>query len=89
MVDVHGVSCVLDFGIAKAIGRLQTRQDGALKGKLAYMAPEQLRRRRATHRTDVYAAAVVFWETLTTMRLFEGTTSPRQRPSCSEERWGR
>jgi serine/threonine protein kinase len=65
-----GVSRVLDFGIAKAVGRLQTTRDGQLKGKTAYMAPEQLRGRRVDRRTDVFAAGVVLWEALAGERLF-------------------
>jgi serine/threonine protein kinase len=70
IVCVDGLSRVLDFGIAKATGRLHTTQDGSLKGKLAYMSPEQVLSEPLTRRTDVYAAAVVLWETLTATRLF-------------------
>ncbi len=73
LVGVDGVPRVVDFGIAKAIGRSQVTREGQLKGKLPYMAPEQLRRGGAiTRATDVYAAAVVLWETLTGRRLFDG-----------------
>ncbi len=71
MVGVDGVARVLDFGVAKAAGRLQSTRDGQLKGKLPYMAPEQLRGSRIDRRTDVYAAAVVLWESLTGRRLFD------------------
>jgi len=71
LVGTDGVARVLDFGVAKAVGRLQTTREGQLKGKLAYMAPEQLRG-TASRATDVYAAAVVLWETLTGKRLFAG-----------------
>ena len=71
MVGLDGVSRVLDFGVAKAAGRLQTTQKGQLKGKLAYMAPEQLRAEPVDRRTDVYAASVVLWEALTSQRLFK------------------
>lgn len=70
MVGVDGVARVLDFGIAKARGRLQTTRDGQLKGKLQYMAPEQLRNCPADRQTDIYAAAVVLWEMLAGRRLF-------------------
>jgi serine/threonine-protein kinase len=73
LVGADGVPRVLDFGVAKAAGRIQTTRDGQLKGKLAYMAPEQLRSDGAVdRRTDVYAAGVVLWETLTRQRLFTG-----------------
>jgi len=71
LVGVDGVSRVLDFGIAKAAGRLQTTREGQLKGKLPYMAPEQLRG-VVTRVSDVYAASVVLWELLTSRRLFWG-----------------
>jgi eukaryotic-like serine/threonine-protein kinase len=70
MVGVDGVARVLDFGIAKAIGRLHTTREGLIKGKLAYMAPEQIRGEPVTRRSDVYAMSVVLWEALTGLRLF-------------------
>jgi serine/threonine-protein kinase len=72
LVGTDGVARVLDFGIAKAAGRLHTTRDGQLKGKLGYMSPEQLGGRSVDRRTDIYAAAVVLWEGLTGERLFEG-----------------
>ena len=71
MVGVDGVSRVLDFGIAKASVRLQTTRDGQLKGKLQYMAPEQIRNGHVDRRTDVYAASVVLWEAMGGRRLFD------------------
>jgi serine/threonine-protein kinase len=71
LVGVDGVARVLDFGVAKAVGRLQTTREGQIKGKLAYMAPEQLHGAVVTRQTDVYAAAVVTWEALTGKRLFQ------------------
>ena len=72
LIGTDGVARVLDFGVAKAAGRLQTTREGQIKGKIAYMAPEQLHSGHVTRQTDVYAAAVVLWETLTGRRLFEG-----------------
>ncbi len=72
LIGTDGVARVLDFGVAKAAGRLQTTREGQLKGKIAYMAPEQLHTGHVTRQTDVYAAAIVLWETLTGKRLFEG-----------------
>ncbi len=71
LVGTDGVARVLDFGVAKAAGRLQTTREGQLKGKLGYMAPEQIRG-EVTRVTDVYAASVVLWEALTSKRLFKG-----------------
>ncbi len=71
LVGTDGVARVLDFGVAKAAGRVQTTREGQLKGKLAYMAPEQIGG-TVSRQTDVYAAAIVLWETLTGQRLFVG-----------------
>ncbi|MBL8610266.1 MAG: protein kinase [Myxococcales bacterium] len=72
LVGVDGAARLLDFGVAKAANRFHSTGDGAVKGKLPYMAPEQLRGQRVDRRTDVYAMSVVLWETLTRTRLFEG-----------------
>ncbi|MBW2453967.1 MAG: serine/threonine protein kinase [Deltaproteobacteria bacterium] len=72
MVGIDGVPRVLDFGIAKATGRVQTTKEGQIKGKLAYMAPEQLAGEEVGPTTDVYAASLVLWEALTGRRAFQG-----------------
>ncbi len=74
LVGLDGVARVLDFGVAKAAGRLQTTRDGQVKGKLAYMPPEQLNAGSVNRQTDIYAAAVVLWEALAGRRLFDGET---------------
>jgi eukaryotic-like serine/threonine-protein kinase len=78
LVGIDGVTRVLDFGVAKALGRLHTTQDGALKGKFAYMAPEQILGESVTRRSDVFAASVVLWEALTTKRLFYAENEARR-----------
>ncbi len=72
LVGVDGAARVLDFGVAKAAGRVQTTREGQVKGKLAYMPPEQLAGEKVDRRLDVYAASVCLWETLTSRRLFDG-----------------
>ena len=72
LVGVDGVSRVIDFGVAKAAGRLQMTIEGHVKGKVAYMAPEQLSADPVDHRTDIYAAGTVLWEMLTGRPLFDG-----------------
>ena len=72
MVGSNGVSRVLDFGVAKARGRMQQTQHGQIKGKIAYMSPEQARGKAVDRRSDVFAAGIVLWEVLTGKRLFEG-----------------
>ena len=72
LVGADGVARVLDFGVAKAVGRTQVTREGQVKGKLGYMSPEQLHDEPLDRRSDVYAAGVVLWETLVGERLFSG-----------------
>ena len=72
LVGADGTSRVLDFGVAKAVHRLQVTREGQVKGKIAYMAPEQVRGDAVARTTDVYAASVVLWEMLTGEPLFAG-----------------
>jgi serine/threonine-protein kinase len=72
IVGADGVPRVVDFGIAKARGRIQTTRDGQLKGKAGYVAPEQLLGMEIDRRVDIYATGVVLWEMLAGRRLFEG-----------------
>ena len=70
MVGVDGVARVLDFGIARAAVRVENTRQGVVKGKIAYMAPEQLGGAPLDRRADVFAAAVVLWEMVAGKRLF-------------------
>jgi serine/threonine protein kinase len=72
LLGADGVARVVDFGVAKAAVRFHTTRDSQIKGKLPYMAPEQLRGATVDRRTDVYSAGVVLWEMLTGERLFTG-----------------
>ncbi|HEX6245906.1 MAG TPA: protein kinase [Polyangiales bacterium] len=72
LIGVDGIPRIADFGVAKAAGRAQNTGDGILKGKLAYMAPEQLSSGEVSRASDLFAAAVVLWETLAGERLFAG-----------------
>ena len=72
IVGLDGVPRVLDFGVAKAAMRSHATKDGEIKGKIAYMSPDQLRGLAIDRRADIFAAGVVFWEALTSRRLFRG-----------------
>jgi serine/threonine protein kinase len=69
-----GVAKVLDFGIAKAKGASANTQTGTVKGKYAYMAPEQLRGGAIDRRVDVFALGVVTYEMVALRRLFQRKT---------------
>jgi serine/threonine-protein kinase len=70
LVGVDGVARVTDFGVAKARGRATSTRTGMVKGKLHYLAPEQLRGQPIDRRVDCFAAGVVLWECLTDRPLF-------------------
>jgi len=70
LLSYDGAVKLTDFGIAKASNKLT--QPGVLKGKFAYMSPEQSRGEVVDARTDVFALGVVLWEMLTGGRLFDG-----------------
>jgi eukaryotic-like serine/threonine-protein kinase len=72
LVGTDGAAHVIDFGVAKARGRVQITQQGQIKGKLSYMPSEQLLGNGLDHRADIFAATIVFWEALTGQRLFQG-----------------
>jgi serine/threonine protein kinase len=76
LVGPDGVPRLVDFGIAKALGRLRTTENKEVKGKIAYLSPEQLRGGAIDQRTDVWAASAVLWEMLAGMRLFRGDETP-------------
>jgi serine/threonine-protein kinase len=70
LVGIDGIARVLDFGVAKAVTRVATTREGQIKGKLAYLAPEQLSGNNS-RQSDIYSASVVLWEALTGERLFQ------------------
>jgi eukaryotic-like serine/threonine-protein kinase len=76
LVGGDGIARVVDFGIAKAESRARTTGDGSLKGKLGYMAPEQLRSRPVDRRTDLFTCGTVLWEALTGERLYAADNLP-------------
>ena len=75
MVGRDGVSRLTDFGVAKAEDRLTHTRDGQVKGKLAYMAPEQASCGRSDARSDLFSVGILLWECLTGRRLFRGETT--------------
>jgi eukaryotic-like serine/threonine-protein kinase len=71
VVSFEGVVKVVDFGIARADQRDTKTKAGTIKGKFAYMSPEQCVASNIDRRTDVFALGVIVWELLTGRRLFK------------------
>ncbi len=73
MLSYEGAVKMLDFGIAKALGdSADQSKSGTMKGKYAYMAPEQTEGDNIDHRSDIFAVGIVLHEVLTGRRLFKG-----------------
>jgi serine/threonine protein kinase len=73
LIGIDGSARLTDFGVARATSRISTTRTGHLKGKLAYMAPEQARGAKdIDRRADVFAAGIVLWEVMAGRRLFKG-----------------
>ncbi|HET6344683.1 MAG TPA: serine/threonine-protein kinase, partial [Myxococcota bacterium] len=74
MLSLTGDPKVMDFGIAKAAARATRTATGTIKGKLAYMAPEQAMGRSADKRSDQFSLGIALWECLSGERLFVSDT---------------
>jgi serine/threonine-protein kinase len=72
LVGADGVARVLDFGIAKTVTQAHVTRVNEIKGKLTYMAPEQVLGEEVTCKADIFSAGIVLWEVLTGHRLFYG-----------------
>ena len=71
-VTYAGQVKVVDFGIAKAMSSSAETRTGVLKGKIAYMAPEQAMGERVDRRADIFSVGMVLWEVLAGRRKFKG-----------------
>jgi serine/threonine-protein kinase len=72
LVGFDGIARITDFGVARAASRLSATRVGQLKGKIAYMAPEQAQGTdEIDRRADLFSAGIVIWEALAARRLFK------------------
>ncbi|HEU4412847.1 MAG TPA: protein kinase [Polyangiaceae bacterium] len=72
-VTYEGRAKLLDFGIAKAADSVSATRTGAVKGKMAYMPPEQIERTETfDRRADVFAVGAILWRVITGQRLWKG-----------------
>jgi serine/threonine protein kinase len=72
LLSFDGEVKVIDFGIAKAAGRVTQTQPGVIKGKFGYMSLEQIDGPSVDRRADVFVIGVCLYELLTGERLFPG-----------------
>jgi serine/threonine-protein kinase len=71
-VGYDGHVKVVDFGIAKATQRTTETHSGLMKGKVAYMSPEQCIGQAVDRRSDIFCLGIVLYELCTVRRLFKG-----------------
>jgi serine/threonine-protein kinase len=91
LVGYDGVSRLTDFGIARALGRTTRTATGMIKGKFAYLSPEQLRFEEPDQRSDLFSLGVTLYEMLSGKRLYRGNDGARRilsepPPDIADER---
>jgi eukaryotic-like serine/threonine-protein kinase len=70
VLTIDGAVKVIDFGLARSRDALSTMQSGVVKGKVSYLAPEQLTRRAGDRRVDIYQLGITLWELRVGRRLY-------------------
>ncbi|RME44201.1 MAG: PEGA domain-containing protein [Deltaproteobacteria bacterium] len=75
LISYEGEVKIADFGIARAANRISEATGGMLKGKIAYMSPEQVAGKEVGPASDIFSIGIVLYEVLTGKRPFEGKTS--------------
>lgn len=71
-ITYEGQVKIIDFGIAKAASHNSTTHEGLIKGKVAYMSPEQARGKIIDHRSDIFSTGIILYELLAGRPMFEG-----------------
>jgi len=74
LITYEGQVKIIDFGIAKAASQNTKTRENLIKGKLAYMSPEQANGRVIDHRSDIFSTGIIMYELLAVRRMFRGET---------------
>jgi len=74
LITRYGEVKIVDFGLAKASSQLAASDQGVIKGKFGYLAPETVMEKPVDQRVDVFAVGIILWELLAGRRLFLGDT---------------
>jgi serine/threonine protein kinase/Tfp pilus assembly protein PilF len=74
IITYEGEVKIVDFGIAKAASQSTITQMGMIKGKVAYMSPEQASGNPIDHRSDIFSAGILLYEMLSGRKMFQGDT---------------
>ncbi|MCP4627716.1 MAG: protein kinase [bacterium] len=74
LVTYEGQVKIIDYGIAKAASQNNKTRENLIKGKLAYMSPEQANGQTIDHRSDIFSTGIILYELLADRRMFEGET---------------
>ncbi len=74
LVTYEGQVKIIDYGIAKAASQNTQTRENLIKGKLAYMSPEQANGQKIDHRSDIFSTGIVLYELLAARRMFAGDT---------------
>jgi len=74
LITYEGQVKIIDFGIAKAASHNTQTKENLIKGKLAYMSPEQANGQQIDHRSDIFSTGIILYELLAARRMFSGET---------------
>lgn len=74
LITYEGQVKIIDFGIAKAASHNTQTRENLIKGKLAYMSPEQANGQTIDHRSDIFSTGIILYELLADRRMFTGET---------------
>ncbi|MFO0549563.1 MAG: serine/threonine-protein kinase [Polyangiaceae bacterium] len=74
LITKHGEVKVADFGLAKANSNMAAEEEGVIKGKYSYLAPEAIETQQVDPRSDLFAVGAMLWELIAGKKLFQGKT---------------